>query len=226
MPSPFSRALSSAAQAVDRRIGWHRLPRLLAIPTLIELHNALRERNLYDTGLPPARDLPADGAHRTARTLDGTYNDLDQPLMGSIGMRFGRNVPIDQTWPEPEPAILEPNPRVVSRELLTRTTFIPATIVNVLAAAWLQFEVHDWFSHGKGQPEDPWELELDDDDPWRERPMRIQRTRPDPSYSPESGLGRRSLWPGCSRRATTSPRSPAPNAFPASRRTRQPTLSS
>jgi hypothetical protein len=226
MPSPFSRALSSAAQAVDRRIGWHRLPRLLAIPTLIELRNALRERNLYDTGLPPARDLPADGAHRTARTLDGTYNDLDQPLMGSIGMRFGRNVPIDQTWPEPEPAILEPNPRVVSRELLTRTTFIPATIVNVLAAAWLQFEVHDWFSHGKGQPEDPWELELDDDDPWMERPMRIQRTRPDPSYSPESGLGRRSLWPGCSRRATTSPRSPAPNAFPASRRTRQPTLSS
>jgi len=37
---------------------------------------------------------------------------------------------------------------------------------------------------------------------------------------------RRSLWPGCSHRATTSPRSPAPNAFPAPRRTRQPTLSS
>src|SRR6266540_3329575 len=188
MPSPFSRALASAAQVLDRRIGWHRLPRPLAIPTLIELRNALRDHNLYDTGLPDGRALPPDGARRSARTLDGTYNDLEQPLMGSIGMRFGRNVPIENSWPEPEPAILEPNPRVVSRELLTRTEFIPATIVNVLAAAWLQFEVHDWFSHGKGQPEDPWELELDEGDPWAERPMRILRTRRDPSYSPESGL--------------------------------------
>ena len=37
---------------------------------------------------------------------------------------------------------------------------------------------------------------------------------------------RRSRWPGCSRRATTSPRSPAPSGSPASRRTRLPTASS
>src|SRR5215216_1778085 len=188
MASAFSRALASAAQAFDRRVGWYRLPRLLAIPTLIELRNALRANNLYDTGLPDASNAPPpDGDHRSTRTLDGTFNDLERPLMGSIGARFGRNVPLEDTWPEPEPAILEPNPRVVSRELLTRTEFIPAGIVNVLAAAWLQFEVHDWFSHGKGAPEDPWELELDDDDPWAERPMRIQRTRRDPAYSPDSG---------------------------------------
>ena len=36
---------------------------------------------------------------------------------------------------------------------------------------------------------------------------------------------RRSRWPGFSRKATTSPRSPAPSASPASRRTRQPTAS-
>jgi hypothetical protein len=188
MSSPFSRLLTSAAQAVDQRIGWHRLPRLLAIPTLIELRNALREHNLYDTGVPDERDLAPDGDHRWARTLDGTYNDLDRPLMGSIGQRFGRNVPIERTYPEPEPDLLEPNPRVVSRELLTRTKFIPAGIVNVLAAAWLQFEVHDWFSHGTGDPERAWELELEPDDPWAERPMRIQRTRTDPSYDPKSGL--------------------------------------
>jgi hypothetical protein len=40
-----------------------------------------------------------DGAVRrlTARTADGTYNDLGSPAMGSAGSRFGRNVPLDRT---------------------------------------------------------------------------------------------------------------------------------
>ena len=37
--------------------------------------------------------------------------------------------------------------RITSR---LRTTFQPAEIVNVLAAAWIQFQVHDWFAHKKG----------------------------------------------------------------------------
>ncbi|MBA2537389.1 MAG: peroxidase, partial [Actinobacteria bacterium] len=151
------------------------------------LRTRLRERNLHDTGLPTAPDelllRAADPVWTSTRTIDGTLNDLGQPLMGSIGSRFGRNVPVDQTWPEQLPEILEPNPRLVSRELLTRDTFIPATTLNVLAATWLQFEVHDWFSHGKGEAENPWKVELADDDPWRERPMRIPRTRRDPTQT-------------------------------------------
>ncbi len=183
MASFFSKLLAGAAESLDGRFGWHRLPRPVGILTLIGLRTRLRERNLYDTGLSGA-PVPR-GRATSVRTLDGTYNDLQQPLMGSIGSRFGRNIPLEATWPEPD--ILEPSPREVSRELLTRTQLIPATIVNVLAAAWLQFEVHDWFSHGKDEPEDPWEIELAEDDPWEERPMRILRTRRDPSHSPESG---------------------------------------
>ena len=56
---------------------------------------------------------------------------------------------------EPEDRLLEPNPRLVSRELLTRKEFKPATTLNLLAAAWIQFEVHDWFSHGKSETADP-----------------------------------------------------------------------
>ena len=41
--------------------------------------------------------------------------------------------------------------------------------------------MHDWFSHGKNEPENPWTIPLADDDPWPEHPMQIQRTRPDPS---------------------------------------------
>ena len=107
--------------------------------------------------------------------------------MGMIGARFGRNVPVEGTYPESEPELLEPNPRLVSRELLTRDEFKPATIVNVLAGAWLQFEVHDWFSHGKNVPEKPFELDLADDDPWPDRPMRIERTRSDPAPDANGG---------------------------------------
>jgi hypothetical protein len=79
---------------------------------------------------------------------------------------------------------MRPNPRTVSRELLSRDTFKPATTLNLLAAAWLQFMVHDWLSHGKNQKENPWLIPLADDDPWPQHPMQILRTRPDPTRGP------------------------------------------
>nr|MBA2599555.1 peroxidase [Actinomycetota bacterium] len=117
------------------------------------IQDRLRRKNLYDTDStkPVESLLPKEPDPRalTSRTLDGTFNDLESPGMGSVGSRFGRNVPLQHTFPEKEPQLLTPNPRLVSRELLTRERFQPATTLNVLAAAWIQFEVHDWFSHGK-----------------------------------------------------------------------------
>ena len=179
MPGPLTKLLTTTASALDRRFGWDRLPLPLGAYTLAGLRTRLRERNLYDTG-PGGVRAAANGGGRGVRTADGSYNDLDSPAMGMIGARFGRNVPLDRSFPETMPGILEPSPRLVSRKLLTRDEFKPATIVNVLAGAWLQFEVHDWFSHGKNLTEEPFELELDADDTWADRPMRIERTRNDP----------------------------------------------
>ena len=175
--------LSWISYRLDRRYGWDRLPLPLGALVLLGVRQRLRRENLYDTGtgVPVVPAPPDDQRHLTARTLDGSYNDLSDPSMGAIGARFGRNVPLERTWPEPEPDILQPNPRLVSRELLTRREFIPATTLNVLAGAWLQFEVHDWFSHGTNETENPWQVELADDDSWWERPMRIPRTRRDPT---------------------------------------------
>ena len=107
--SPLSRIVAGAAERVDRSIGWSKLPKLLALPVLIGLRGRLRQKNLHDTGRgplnrPPFTD-PNQADHLGARTLDGTYNDLDDPLMGSIGSRFGRNVPLDHTWPDELPKI-------------------------------------------------------------------------------------------------------------------------
>jgi hypothetical protein len=173
----FARAFAALCSAVDRRIGWDRLPSALGVFALIGLRSRLRARNLFDTGL--VKQAPAAPADLSARTVDGSYNDLDQPAMGSVGTRFGRNVPLERSGTDPE--LLEPNPRLVSRELLARREFIPATTLNVLAAAWLQFEVHDWFSHETDKQAPSFELALTDDDPWPERPMTIARTQRDPA---------------------------------------------
>jgi hypothetical protein len=178
-------------ERLDRRYGWHRLPFPLAILTFIGLRDRLREHNLYDTGVPePAPGRTWEPRYLAARTLDGTYNDLKQPLMGSTGSRFGRNIPVAVAIPETPPRLMTPSPRQVSRELLTRDRFLPATTLNVLAAAWVQFEVHDWLSHGRNDFERPWEVATADDDDWPERPMRIPATQMDPTYRADEGQPR------------------------------------
>jgi Animal haem peroxidase len=145
--------LSRLGDLLNRR-PWYQLPRLLAEGRLVEMRNELREKNLHDTEEPAdaAEATPAnlDPALRDTRSLDGTYNDLRFPRMGAAGRRFGRNAPLDQVFPD-TPNLLVPNPRVVSRELMTRDEFQPATILNLLAAAWIQFMVHDWFVHKRSE---------------------------------------------------------------------------
>ena len=156
------------------------LPWAIAGPKLIELRNEMREKNLHDTEDPPLETTttPASAEGRNVRTSDGTYNDLKCPRMGSAGIRFGRNVPLSETFPDTA-NLMNPNPRRVSLELLTRTAFQPATILNVLAAAWIQFQVHDWFVHKKGSWTHTHDIPLADGDTWHEKPMRVPKTPAD-----------------------------------------------
>jgi hypothetical protein len=122
------------------------------------------------------------GALVRGRTLTGICNDVVNPLMGSTGTLFARNVQFETTFPETGPtpearnrhadrlALLTPDPQVVSRKLLTRAQsdsaacndgfgrppgspraascdYKKAPFFNVLAAYWIQFMTHDWFSH-------------------------------------------------------------------------------
>lgn len=88
-------------------------------------------------------------------------------------------------FPEPDAQLPSPSPHEISRRLLARSEFQPATTLNLLAAAWIQFEVHDWFSHG--DVDDTWDIALDPDDDWPQRPTRI-KTTPDPSPDPAGPL--------------------------------------
>src|SRR3712207_3115851 len=113
-------AMSSRTSLFTRLTGWAtktsrwaRLPTPLALATMIGYRNRLRRENLYDTESPARRTRPVPAPerarHLTARTADGTYNDLENPWMGSAGTRFGRNVPIDRTFPDYD-RLMQPNP--------------------------------------------------------------------------------------------------------------------
>jgi hypothetical protein len=198
-------------EIVDHFIPWHQLPTPLAVLNLAAFREVLRAKNLHNTSdievtrpenvslIPPFRPR-----FLYEREIDGHYNDLSKPAMGSAstsldsahdsmnftrshpGARFGRNVPLIFAYPA-ELQLLTPNPREISQRLLARRKFIPAKSLNLLAAAWIQFQTHDWFNHGEPPAEDPFQVPLEKGDAWFECPMRVRRTRPDPTrnYSAE-----------------------------------------
>jgi hypothetical protein len=137
-------------RSLNRFVEWHRLPLRASLLNLDMLRFQLRERNLIDTepqeAPPLARCVPGLPSEewRTARSFDGTNNDLSAPKMGAVGSVFGRNLK-----PDFDQDTEQPNPITVSRELLHRKIFLPAPSLNLLAASWIQFQVHDWVAHAR-----------------------------------------------------------------------------
>jgi hypothetical protein len=190
---------------IDRFVPWHRLPTSLAVLNLAAFREVLRAQNLYNTSTVPVTRPdgltpipPFESRFLYERQEDGYYNDLSKPAMGSAstaattthdsmyfdrshpGARFGRNVPLASAYPV-ESLLLSPSPREVSRMLLARRKFLPAETLNLLAAAWIQFQTHDWFNHGEPPTDLPFEVPLRQGDTWYQCPMRVRRTRPDPT---------------------------------------------
>ncbi len=191
----LNRSFSAMFRALNRVRVWHSLPFPLAVANLVALRADLRAYNLHGTErAKPEPPDPRGFDFRRNRTPDGSFNDLSKPTMGRAGTRFGRNVPIALTYRENDEAILDPNPRLISRKLLTRHSFTPVPHLNVLAAGWLQFMVHDWFSHEGGvRPDDPdfseeerrpFKVPLAEDDDWHERPLEVRKTTPNPETGP------------------------------------------
>jgi len=160
---------------------WFELPPAVGGPKLYEARNELREKNLHDTEEPPLAkaQTSARADAVTGRTSDGSYNDLSCPFMGKAGTRFGRNTPLASTFPDTA-NLMNPSPRAVSLELFTRTKFEGVPFLNVLAAAWIQFQVHDWFAHQKGSWDHTHSIPIPAGDTWHERPMRVPVTPVDP----------------------------------------------
>jgi hypothetical protein len=174
-PTLTDRVLQSFARVVSAIAPWHKWPFPIAVATLVGLRTTMRWSNLFDTEMSPPKPV-ADGDVVNRRTADGSFNGLDLPWMGMAGARFGRNVPINSTFGEAQ-SLLEPNPRLISAQLLARREFAPVPYLNVLVSAWLQFMVHDWLSHGVNDTASPpIEVPLADGDPWPGRRMTVLKS--------------------------------------------------
>ena len=143
---------------------------------------ALFENNLFDvedySRYNP--EIVCDARSQAARTEDGTCNILSNPAEGSVYRRFGRNVDPAVTHGETT-TLLTPNPRDVSNSLMARNEFKPAPSLNFIAAAWIQFMVHDWFDHGPNAEADPIQFPLPAGDVLGSGSMSVRRTQPDPT---------------------------------------------
>jgi hypothetical protein len=90
-----------------------------------------RHPNYADVGGGAARQR-CKGELIRARTLTGICNDMNNPLMGSTGTLFARNVEFETTFPDAgltrytrnrhggRIAVMTPDPAVISRKLFTR----------------------------------------------------------------------------------------------------------
>jgi hypothetical protein len=204
-------------QFLNLFVVWHKLPTFLAVTNLGALREVLRAKNLHNTSDIPVTEpkglrptVPYESRYLAEREDDGQYNDLSKPTMGNAslggpdyalsnpGARFGRNIPLSEVDPTRDGAILDPNPRLVSNLLLGRQSksdgtddFKPATILNLLAAAWIQFQTHDWFNHGTPRTidDDPFDVPLPPGDSWPGGKMLVRRTRADPTRRKNDGAG-------------------------------------
>ena len=186
--SLIDRTLGLLAKTLSRRKAWHRWPFPIALAMILGHRENLRENNLTDMqSVPPAVPAAND---KNFRSADGSHNDLKQPWMGMAGARFGRNMPIENVYGEGPDTLLTPNPRLVSNALMARKSFIPVPHLNVLAAGWIQFMVHDWLSHGPNNKDHtPITVPLPDGDDWPDPIMSLLPTDPDRSQ-PEADIGR------------------------------------
>src|SRR5579863_1729204 len=181
----FQRMMGGIYYLINLIVPWHRLPTLIGGYNLEAFRERLREQNLHHTGYGPSEAPSWRAGNERWRSADGSYNSLVHPRMGMAGVRFGRNVPLAEATPDSQAELLDPSPRVISNEILRRDKFKPATTLNLLAAAWIQFETHDWLFHGKpATAENAFEIPLSPNDDWpdaHDGVMRIRRTPPDTS---------------------------------------------
>ena len=173
---------------------WYRRRLTFGILTLAYMREKLNKSNLKNTypagtlaGFMPGNQSPPVGVTHF-RTADGSWNNLKNPKEGAAGTRFPRNVNNDAIRPETGELLMTPNPREISRKLLTRQgPMKEVSFLNLLAAAWIQFENHDWINHGEILFDDVHEIPLAEDDPFRKRfrqtKLFVGKTQTDPTRS-------------------------------------------
>ncbi len=136
---------------------WYNRGFILGTKWLYFMRDRLNKNNVFEFENDPETVICPENSD-SVRTADGSCNDENNPLMGKAETRFGRTVPVEDTYTDFD-NLMKPNPRLVSIKLLQQNRnspgdkgiFKPDTTLNLLAGAWIQFVIHDWVSHGENE---------------------------------------------------------------------------
>jgi len=212
-PTLLERIFINLFHFINLFVPWHKLPGFIGAFNVDFLRIELRANNLYDgyaSGAEQGNTIEEpmkDPRFLNARNSDGKFNSLELPRMACSGMRFGRNFPRKYTQKPTGEELWSPNPRLISEVFMARKPggFIPATTLNLLAAAWIQFQIHDWFQHESVsfsmsscgscmtgrveavidsadigyQSDEVYDIPIPPGDPWPNGYMPLPRTKPD-----------------------------------------------
>ena len=178
---------------------WDRRPWLTGVLSLAYIREVLNAYNLLST-YPPGelvafqtKGQKHPPSVQNFRTADGSWNSLTDPKEGAAGTRFLRNIDLSAVQPETGKRLETPNAREISLELLRRPNgdngqplMQEVPFLNLLAASWIQFMIHDWISHGDTQLGAVISVDLRVGDPARDRyqqtELKIGKTQRDPTY--------------------------------------------
>ncbi|KAJ1323728.1 fatty acid alpha-dioxygenase [Microdochium nivale] len=187
-PQLLERVAIYGFKLLNQFIPWYKLPSIFGALNLAVLRTELRGKNLYNTypsgeNLGSQKTNPTAERYLTARHSDGHDNSLEMPRMGCAGGRFGRNFPRKYCQKPTEEELWTPNPALVSDRFMSRREdqFQPAATLNLLAAAWIQFQTHDWFNHEDSTEE--FEIPLPPGHHWTEDYMSLPKTAVDSENS-------------------------------------------
>jgi len=183
------------------QVGWKStLLYLIGYRPLLEKHNLLdgyagENYPTCSTTCPQK----CEGNSLKYRTLDGTCNDLKQPMVGAAGMRFGRNMngTVFKSEAEYQQNLLDPNPRLISQGILKREKPIEIPGLNLLVTSWIQFQTHDWVFHDMTDYEKAHVVPLPENDHMRSSvgatQLKIPRTVPDVEHGPQKAAWYKNL---------------------------------
>ncbi|KAI7552852.1 heme peroxidase [Hortaea werneckii] len=189
-PTFFQSIFIKLFNVINSLIPWYNLPGLIGAINLDFLRIDLRNYNLHD-GYASAdaqgkvgESPPVEERFIGTRNSDGKDNSLEMRRMGCAGMRFGRNFNRKYCQKPTDEELLNPNPRLVSQAFMARESrdFKPATTLNLLAAAWIQFQVHDWFNHE--DDDTAFDIPLSSGDDWQGKRMSLFKTKTDTELHP------------------------------------------
>ena len=177
---------------------------LSGVLTLAYIRELLNAHNLVSTY--PAGELvafqkrgqPRPPSVENFRTADGSWNSLTDPKEGAAGTRFLRNVDLSAAQPEMGERLETPNAREISLELLRRPEddngqpiVQEVSFLNLLAASWIQFMIHDWVSHSDTERGAFIRVDLREGDPAQDRYLQpdlaIGKTQVDPTRKRPTG---------------------------------------